>query len=209
MARRLLMTAAVALTVPLAEAFVVRPRPATPAAFSGPTTPAARALQRTTQSVWGRRSAALSVQLPKWGGREEKQGQAVTAVEEGGKEKEEGEMSIGQMLKNYGVFALLFHFTVWIASITTVFTVLSLTGGDIPLPAFLADKLGDVPTGALGKAAVTIAVVEAVGPARLALTVAATPSVSKRLRQYEWVNSAEQTVNLKWEELSSKLRLGN
>ena len=98
------MTAAVALTVPLgplAEAFVVRP-PATPAAFSGPTTPAARALQRTTQSVWGRRSAALSVQLPKWGGREEKQGQAVTAVEEGGKEKEEGEMSIGQMLKNYG-----------------------------------------------------------------------------------------------------------
>ena len=38
-----------------------------------------------------------------------------------------------------------------------------------------------------GKAAATLAVVEAVGPARLALTVAATPKVSEKAREYQVV----------------------
>ena len=207
----MLVATTVLAGAPLISSFVVRSSllaaPTTPETFTRPTSIPWRPEQRRSHAPL--RTAPLAVQLPKWGrGKEEVAGSAVTAVPAvDEKEEEEGEMSIGQMLKTYGVFALLFHFTVWITSIATVFTALTLSGGDLQPPAFLADKLGDVPTGALGKVAVTLALVEAVGPARLALTVAATPSVSNFARQFEWVSSAEESVNSKWQELSSKLGL--
>ena len=109
---------------------------------------------------------------------------------------EENELSIKELLTQYGVIALLFHFTVWITSLTTVFLLFNF-GLDIDglLPDWLmsgeaAAEGAEGATAALGmggKAAATLAVVEAVGPARLALTVAATPKVSEKAREYQVV----------------------
>ena len=107
---------------------------------------------------------------------------------------EEGELSIKELLSRYGVIALLFHFTVWSTCLVTVFTALSL-GGESLLPDWLSGAAegegAAAAAGAAGKIAATLAVVEAVGPARLALTVAATPKVSERAREYQAVRDLE------------------
>lgn len=94
--------------------------------------------------------------------------------------EEGGLMGIGDLLKNYGVVALGFHFSVWLLTLALVFSVASVAGDG--LLANLPDWIpGDAKAG--GKIALTLGVVEVVGPARLALTVAATPAVSARLRR--------------------------
>ena len=40
----------------------------------------------------------------------------------------------------------------------------------------------------------TLGLVEAIGPARLALTIGATPLISERARQYEFVRSTEALI---------------
>ena len=45
---------------------------------------------------------------------------------------EENELSIKELLTQYGVIALLFHFTVWITSLTTVFLLFNF-GLDISI----------------------------------------------------------------------------
>ena len=62
----------------------------------------------------------------------------------------------------------------------------------------LAGLLGEggfaAATGSLGTLAVTLGLVEAIGPARLALTVAATPAISERARKYEIVRDTEARI---------------
>jgi hypothetical protein len=93
-------------------------------------------------------------------------------------------MGVMDLLRDYGVVALGFHFTVWLLTVATVFTAVSFTGGSLlaSLPSWLPI---DAESGAgAGKVAVTFGIVEAIGPARLALTVAATPTVSAMLRRF-------------------------
>ena len=108
-------------------------------------------------------------------------------------------MSIKTLLSEYGVIALLFHFTVWVISLASVYTVLS-TGLDIDslLPDWIMSDDGTAAAGVAGRAAVTVGVVEAIGPARIALTVAATPSVSKKAREFAIVRDFEALAAKAW-----------
>ena len=123
------------------------------------------------------------------------------------KEEEKGELSIKELLSQYGVIALLFHFTVWITCLASVFALLSF-GLDVDslLPDWLtsggAEEGASAAAGAAGRAAATLAVVEAIGPARLALTVAATPKVSERARQFKVVRDVEEAAMGAWERVA-------
>ena len=114
--------------------------------------------------------------------------------------EEESEMTIRELLAEYGLIALLFHFSVWISCLAAVFALFSF-GLDVDsvLPDWLSGAGGEpdaagAAAGVAGKAAATLAVVEAVGPARLALTVAATPKVSERARTFKVVRDLEAAV---------------
>eukprot|EP00929_Paragymnodinium_shiwhaense_P015291 TRINITY_DN123362_c0_g1_i1.p1 TRINITY_DN123362_c0_g1~~TRINITY_DN123362_c0_g1_i1.p1 ORF type:complete len:261 (+),score=48.81 TRINITY_DN123362_c0_g1_i1:76-783(+) len=118
------------------------------------------------------------------------------------KEEGEGHLSISQLLQLYGLPAVVFHFLVWVTCLGSVYALLSVYGIDAvirQLPEFVQEKLsgegGSGSAGGLGAAAVTVALVEAVGPARFALTVASAPTVSKVVRQNEWFCSMEDLVN--------------
>jgi len=95
----------------------------------------------------------------------------------------QGHMSLTELLKDYGVVALGFHFTVWVLTVALTFTALSLVGTSLlaELPAWMPVD-AEAGVGA-GKVAITFGIVEAIGPARLALTVAATPSIAARLQK--------------------------
>lgn len=107
------------------------------------------------------------------------------------------EMSIGDLLREYGVIALLFHFSVWCLTIAAAVSALSLAGPEnlsaipmLPADLFLADQ----PAGGLGRAAVILGLVEVTGPPRLALTVAVTPVISEKAREYEAVRNLEEAA---------------
>lgn len=88
------------------------------------------------------------------------------------------EKGVGELLREYGVVAVGFHFSVWVSSLVLVYAALAVAGSDVL--AMLPVSLG---AGAsMGQLAATLGIVEAVGPARLALTIAATPAVSKAVR---------------------------
>ena len=106
-------------------------------------------------------------------------------------EEEADEMSIGTMLREYGLIALAFHFTVWATCLATVYSALTFGVSPESLPEFLQPA--------------AVGVVEAIGPARLALTVAATPKVSEVARQYSAVREAEAVVGKAIEGLLSRL----
>ena len=120
--------------------------------------------------------------------------EAAAALEEQADE----EMSIGELLREYGVIALLFHFSVWCTTIAGTFAALSLVSpSDLlsGIPMLPADLLAtDQPAGGLGRAAVVLALVEVTGPARLALTVAATPSISTKAREIPLVRDVEERL---------------
>lgn len=120
--------------------------------------------------------------------------------------------SIQTMLARFGLPALGFHFSVWVASLVAVYSALSFAGDDASLvrgmPEFLQDRLGseggEAASGA-GRAAATLAVVEVIGPARLALTVAVAPTAAENARKYEWFRSVEDAILEKGREAMSRL----
>lgn len=114
--------------------------------------------------------------------------------------EQEEKLSIQQLLAQYGVIALLFHFTVWVTTITTVYGVLS-SGLDVSslLPAELTGGAAAEMGAAAGTAAATFAIVEGpLGPPRLALTITATPAVSRKARQFKVVRDVEAFALNAW-----------
>ena len=139
-------------------------------------------------------------------------------AESSASDKKDGHhLSIGQLLSDYGLIALAFHFTVWISSLATVYTALSM-GIQLPeIPEFLAILMKSsgessetaAATAAIGTAAsagvggkaaamarlaATVGLVEVVGPLRLALTVAVTPPLSGYVRQFSVVRDTEGKI---------------
>ena len=127
--------------------------------------------------------------------------------------EEDDELSIPELLERYGVVALLFHFSVWASCLATGFAALSVVDAAAvveSLPDALRDRLPeDVAQGAgaasggllVVKAQLVLALTEVVGPARLALTVAATPAVSKTARQWGAFCELENALNAQLKKL--------
>jgi len=112
------------------------------------------------------------------------------------------------------MLAVAFHFSVWITSLASVYALLTL--GLSESLAGLLGQMGFAAAGGMGDAAgvagrvtATLGIVEAIGPARLALTVAATPRVSERARQYAVVRDAESWVQLRVKDLTSQFGSGS
>lgn len=123
--------------------------------------------------------------------------------------EEEEELGIKGLLTEYGLIALVFHFSVWVTSLASVYALLtlgladSLTGLLSNFGGEEAGALGDA-AGFAGRATATLGIVEAIGPARVALTIAATPKVSEKAREYEAVRDAEAWVDRNVEALTAR-----
>ena len=112
----------------------------------------------------------------------------------GGKDGE----GLGDVLRKYGVVALVFHFSVWLTTLSASVAALSVYDTTTlleALPEPLRSQLPSQSSGAAATLPVALALCEVVGPARLALTVAATPAVAGTLRENRRFVELEDSVN--------------
>ena len=111
--------------------------------------------------------------------------------------KKEGEPGLGDVLRKYGVVALVFHFSVWLTTLSASVAALSVYDTTTLLEALPEPLRSQLPSQSSGAATlpVALALCEVVGPARLALTVAATPAVAGALRENRRFVELEDSVN--------------
>ena len=111
----------------------------------------------------------------------------------GGKDGE----GLGDVLRKYGVVALVFHFSVWLTTLSASVAALSVYDTSTLLEALPEPLRSQLPSQSSGAATlpVALALCEVVGPARLALTVAATPAVATTLRNNARFVELEDSVN--------------
>ena len=110
----------------------------------------------------------------------------------GGKDGE----GLGDVLRKYGVVALVFHFSVWLTTLSASVAALSVYDTSTLLEALPEPLRGQIPlTSGAATLPVALALCEVVGPARLALTVAATPAVAGALRSNARFVELEDSVN--------------
>ena len=109
---------------------------------------------------------------------------------------EDGE-GLGDVLRKYGVVALVFHFSVWLTTLSASVAALSVYDTTTLLEALPEPLRSQLPSQSSGAATlpVALALCEVVGPARLALTVAATPAVAGALRENRRFVELEDSVN--------------
>jgi hypothetical protein len=124
----------------------------------------------------------------------------VLNVTDSSADEKSGHLGIKELLTEYGVIALGFHFSVWITCLATVYALLSF-GLDLSV---IFAKLGiesAQSAGFAGRITATLGLVEVIGPARFALTAAATPTVSKWARKIKAIRDLEEFLQNKWDEL--------
>ena len=110
----------------------------------------------------------------------------------GGKDGE----GLGDVLRKYGVVALVFHFSVWLTTLSASVAALSVYDTSTLLEALPEPLRGQIPlSSGAATLPVALALCEVVGPARLALTVAATPAVASTLRSNARFVELEDSVN--------------
>ena len=110
----------------------------------------------------------------------------------GGKDGE----GLGDVLRKYGVVALVFHFSVWLTTLSASVAALSVYDTSTLLEALPEPLRGQIPlSSGAATLPVALALCEVVGPARLALTVAATPAVATTLRNNARFVELEDSVN--------------
>ena len=110
----------------------------------------------------------------------------------GGKDGE----GLGDVLRKYGVVALVFHFSVWVTTLSASVAALSVYDTSTLLEALPEPLRGQIPlSNGAATLPVALALCEVVGPARLALTVAATPAVAGALRENRRFVELEDSVN--------------
>ena len=117
----------------------------------------------------------------------------------GGKDGE----GLGDVLRKYGVVALVFHFSVWLTTLSASVAALSVYDTTTLLEALPEPLRSQIPLSSTSAATlpVALALCEVVGPARLALTVAATPAVAGALRSNARFVELEDSVNERLVEL--------
>ena len=106
------------------------------------------------------------------------------------------EGGLGDVLRKYGVVALVFHFSVWLTTLSASVAALSVYDTSTLLEALPEPLRGQIPlSNGAATLPVALALCEVVGPARLALTVAATPAVAGALRENRRFVELEDSVN--------------
>ena len=121
----------------------------------------------------------------------QKQQKHVAPLALGGKEG-----GLGDVLRKYGVVALVFHFSVWVTTLSASVAALSVYDTSTLLEALPEPLRGQIPlSNGAATLPVALALCEMVGPARLALTVAATPAVAGALRENARFVELEDSVN--------------
>ena len=106
------------------------------------------------------------------------------------------EGGLGDVLRKYGVVALVFHFSVWVTTLSASVAALSVYDTSTLLEALPEPLRGQIPlSSGAATLPVALALCEVVGPARLALTVAATPAVAGALRENRRFVELEDSVN--------------
>ena len=109
---------------------------------------------------------------------------------------------LGDVLRKYGVVALVFHFSVWLTTLSASVAALSVYDTSTLLEALPEPLRGQIPiSSGAATLPVALALCEVVGPARLALTVAATPAVAGALRSNARFVELEDSVNERLVEL--------
>ena len=121
-----------------------------------------------------------------------KQRTRVAPLALGGKDGE----GLGDVLRKYGVVALVFHFSVWLTTLSASVAALSVYDTSTLLEALPEPLRSQIPlSSGAATLPVALALCEVVGPARLALTVAATPAVAGALRENRRFVELEDSVN--------------
>ena len=129
---------------------------------------------------------------PHLAGKKQQQPTRVAPLALGGKDGE----GLGDVLRKYGVVALVFHFSVWLTTLSASVAALSVYDTTTLLEALPEPLRGQIPlTSGAATLPVALALCEVVGPARLALTVAATPAVASTLRSNARFVELEDSVN--------------
>ena len=124
-------------------------------------------------------------------GKKQQQPTRVAPLALGGKEG-----GLGDVLRKYGVVALVFHFSVWVTTLSASVAALSVYDTSTLLEALPEPLRGQIPlSSGAATLPVALALCEVVGPARLALTVAATPAVASTLRSNARFVELEDSVN--------------
>ena len=117
-------------------------------------------------------------------------------------------MTVALLLQRYGVIALAFHYFIFFTTWAALYGILSFEVVDLAsLPPDVSSALaswagsgagedGNVATGleTTGRAGASFAILEVIGPARLALDVVATPPLARALRRFRWVRDAEERL---------------
>ena len=110
--------------------------------------------------------------------------------------KDDGEEGLGDIAKKYGVIALLFHFSVWICTLSASVAALNVYDPVVLLDALPEALRSHMPqSSAAATFPIALALCEVIGPVRLALTVAATPAVAATLRGNARFVEVEGSVN--------------
>ena len=117
-----------------------------------------------------------------------------------GQDPREEPMTAPQLLQRYGFIALAFHYMVFFITWAAIYGILSFDVIDMAsLPPVLASAVAWFAGGdnaaefeAAGKGGVSFVLLEAIGPARLALDIIATPVLARKLRRYNWVRALEE-----------------
>eukprot|EP00913_Durusdinium_trenchii_P014677 g13770.t1 len=82
---------------------------------------------------------------------------------------------------------------VWVSTLSACYLFLSINTGILELlPAELQQRISG--GSQIGYAAAALGAAEVLGPARLALTVAAAPTASRVARQYDWFRKTEEEI---------------
>lgn len=107
----------------------------------------------------------------------------------------DGIQKVKLILREYGVPAVLTHFSGWVVSMTLFYSLLS-AGVDLKtlislLPADIKDHVDLAGAAGLVRLQLSWLATEALGPARLGLTLAITPEISRYMRQYQPTRNLE------------------
>ena len=116
-------------------------------------------------------------------------------------------MTSGLLLARYGLVALTFHYVVFFLTWAALFVFVGNTDSE-QMPSFLwtvldQEQFDSITKSVSGRLGTSFAILELIGPARLALDIISTPPLARWARQYSAFRDFEGGVSSQWLRLKS------